>query len=107
MKKRMLQKPERDLVEMIQRVNFGQVTVAVSCGQPDWSKGYRIVRTAKFKGEKPGPRPEATSRDFELRGEHVWLLDVLASTSDGALLTIEVQRGLPVFASSEEKHWAA
>ncbi|HUT56504.1 MAG TPA: hypothetical protein VNA25_01365 [Phycisphaerae bacterium] len=102
MTKRMLSKPWKRLVGMMQALNFGRVTFLVRSGAPDFAQRTRTVRTLKLLAGDNSPRPEAASTDFELRKEVISLRDQVAKATDGTRVTIEVKYGLPFLAEIEE-----
>ena len=106
MTKRMLSQPWKRLVGMMQALNFGRVVFLVRAGEPDFTQKVRTVRTRKPSAGENGPRPEATSSDFELRKEVMFLRDQVATATDGACVTIEVKYGLPFLIEIEEEHQA-
>lgn len=102
-----LSEPQQRLIERCQSVNFGRIMFRIRGGEPDPGEPWRTRRTVKITGGDNGPRPEATSPDFELRKEHVTLLSELAHLGDGAHVTIEVKHGLPFVIEIEQDHQAA
>jgi hypothetical protein len=85
----------RELVELLQEVNFGRVEgLAVRAGQPVFSPPPRVVREVKFGGDN-GPRPERAAGDFELKAQVVDLFAALDRLGDGVVDLIEVKHGLP------------
>lgn len=107
MTKQELSEPLQKLIEMMQAINFGHITgLAVTAGQPDFSQPYRTIRSVKMTGGENGPRSESLSPDFELRKEHLALMDLIAGLPDGTCLTIDVRHGLPFMIEIEQKHAA-
>jgi hypothetical protein len=99
--------PVQRLLRMMQAVNFGGISFHVRAGLPDADEPWATRRTVKLVGGENGPRPETASADFELRKEHLALLDQLAQLGDGACVTIEVKHGLPFIIEIEQDHQAA
>jgi len=106
MTKQMLSEPWKRLVGTMQALNFGRTVFLVRAGEPDFTQKVRTVRTRKPSAGENGPRPEATSSDFELRKEVMFLRDQVATATDGACVTIEVKYGLPFLIEIEEEHQA-
>ena len=87
--------PQKRLVELMQRLNFGRIEgLVVQAGQPAFDPLPRIVRDIKIGGEN-GPRPEAASGDFALKSQITELLEHLSQLRDGPVEVIEVKNGLP------------
>ncbi len=107
MKKRQLSEPKQRVVEQCQDIGFGWVAFHMKGGEPDLSRAWRTRRTVKLAGGENGPRPEAISADFELRKEHIALIDQLAHLGDGTCVTVEVKYGLPFLVEIEQEHRAA
>lgn len=107
MKKGQLSEPKQRVVEQCQDIGFGQVAFHMKGGEPDLSRAWRTRRTVKLAGGENGPRPETTIADFELRKEHLALIDQLAQLVDGACVIIEVKHGLPFIVEIEQEHRAA
>ena len=106
MTKQMLSEPWKRLIGMMQALNFGRITFTVRGGAPDFAQKVRTVRTGKLPAGDSGPRPEASSADFELRKEVISLRDQVAKAADSARATIEVKYGLPFLIEIEEEHQA-
>ncbi len=96
----------RMLVRLMQRINFGRIEFVVHDGQPDFTKPVRTVRTVKPAGGENGPRPEIRSGNFAVRKEVRTLIDQAADAADGARLTVQIKRGLPLLIEVEEEHMA-
>jgi len=107
MNKQDLPGPKQWLIEQCQDLGFGRITFHVVGSEPDFSRPWRTHRTVKLSGGENGPRPEAGRADFELRKEHVALLDALSRVKDGASVTIEVKHGLPFIVEIEQEYQAA
>jgi len=106
MMKEMLPEPWKRLVELMQSINFGRITFAVRSGAPDFTKPVCTVHTVKLPTGDNGPRPEASSADFELRKEVISLRDQVARAADGARVTVELKHGLPFIIEIEQEHRA-
>ena len=102
-----LSRPERDLVRVMQTINFGRISLRVQGGEPDQTQAWRTLRTVKLATGSNGPRPEARTADFELRAEQVALLDQLSQLQDGTSVTIEVRHGLPFLIEIMQDHQVA
>lgn len=93
--KRQLTAARAQLVEMLQRINFGRIEhLPVFDGQPVLGSIGRAVSTVKLKSEN-GPRPEFESSDFLLKQEIVELCGQLDQIGTGHIDLIEVKHGLP------------
>ncbi len=92
----------RELVELMQRLNFGRVEgLVVREGEPVLDPPPRIVREVKFCAEN-GPRPEAAKEDFALKARVRELFDHMETIGDGGIGCIEVKHGLPFRMTLEE-----
>jgi hypothetical protein len=97
----------RRLVNLMQSLNFGRITVLIRHGEADFGRPWRMRRTVKLAGGENGARPEAASVDVELCKEQTTLLAALKQVDDGARVTIEVKHGLPFLLEIEQEHQAA
>ncbi len=95
MTKGQLSGPNRWLVERCQHINFGSITFHVRRGEPDLGRPHSRVRTLKIAGGINGPRPEVASDDFELRCEHIALVEQLKELPDGTRVRVKIAHGLP------------
>jgi len=95
MTKAELSAPNRWLVEHCQHINFGSVTFHVRRGEPDLGRPHSRVRTLKMAAGINGPRREVASDDFELRREHIALLERLKELPDGTHVCVKIAHGLP------------
>ena len=93
--KRQLPAARAQLVELLQRINFGRIEhLPVVHGQPVLGSMGKAVSTVKLKGEN-GARPEVESTDFLLKQEIVELCSQLDRIGTGHIDLIEVKHGLP------------
>ncbi len=92
---------QRRLVEFIHPVNYGRIEgLAVQNGQPVLDPPPRRLFQEKFSAKKqaepkPGPAELAT------KPQVAQLMERLSSLSDGTVVSIEIQNGLPFLASWE------
>lgn len=85
----------RQLVEEMQRINFGRVEhLAFRDGLPVFEPAPRVVLDIKL-GSENGARREADLPDFELKAEVVDLFRHLAVLGDGLVESLEIRGGLP------------
>ena len=85
----------RDLVKLMQRLNFGRVEgLVVQKGEPVLDPPPRLIREVKFCAEN-GPRPEVEKEDFVLKAHVRDLFDHMEAMGDGVIGCIEVKHGLP------------
>jgi hypothetical protein len=83
------------LVELMQRLHFGQILgLHVRAGQPVLNPLPRLVRDHKL-GSEPAPRPASASEDFLLKEQVVELFDYFEQVGDGVIDLIEIKHGLP------------
>ena len=102
MKKSELSGSARELVELMQKINFGRIeALVVGGGKPVFTPLPRIVREVKF-GSENGPRPESTKSDFALKDQVRDLLAQLEALGDGKICCLEVKHGLPFRMTMEE-----
>ncbi len=91
-----LPEPRQELVELMQRLNFGRIEGLHICdGDPVFSPEPRTVREFKFCAAENGPRTELTVRDFVLKSQVVELFALLDDVRNGVIDLIEVKHGLP------------
>jgi hypothetical protein len=83
------------LVELMQRLHFGQILgLHVRGGQPVLNPLPRLVRDRKL-GTEPLPRPASPREDFLLKEQVAELFDYFDQVGDGVIDLIEVKHGLP------------
>jgi hypothetical protein len=93
--KRTLPPAGQRLVELMQRLHFGQILgLRIRNGQPDFAVPPRLVRDRKL-GSEPTPRPISAPEDFLLKEQVVELFAYLEEIGDGVIDLIEVKHGLP------------
>jgi len=96
---------QRQLVELMQQINFGRIEdLQVRAGEPVFSPAPRVVRKLKVGGDN-GPRPESAYDDFLLKSRISELLESITAIGDGEVLLIDVRHGLPF--AVEIEHFAA
>ncbi len=90
------------LVELMQRVNFGRVDgLVVRNGEPVLDPPPRVVREVKFGGDN-GPHPKTSSEDFLLKSQVRDLFAQFEELGDGTIHSIEIKHGLPFRMTVEE-----
>lgn len=95
MTKASLSAPRRQLLETMQRLNFGRIEdLEIRKGEPMFNPAPRIVQDIKLGGEN-GPRPELVAADFVLKSQVAEFFEHLTRIGDGSVETIEVKHGLP------------
>jgi hypothetical protein len=83
------------LVEMMQRLHFGQVLgLLIRNGQPDFDPPPRLIRDRKL-GSEPAPRTTSPHEDFLLKQQVQDLFAYFKQIGDGVIDLIEVKHGLP------------
>jgi hypothetical protein len=95
--KRTLSPARQQLVELLQRLNFGRIEgLKVRGGEPVLDPMPRVVREHKFCADN-GPRPEA-KRDCTLKNQVGDLMQLLDDIGDGTIAVLTVKHGLPFHA---------
>jgi hypothetical protein len=95
MTKTSLSAPRRQLLETMQRLNFGRIEdLEIRNGEPMFSPAPRIVQDIKLGGEN-GPRPELDAADFVLKSQVAEFFGHLSRIRNGSVEAIEVKHGLP------------
>ena len=90
------------LVEMMQRLNFGQIEdLEIRRGEPQFSPSPRVVQDIKLGGEN-GPRPEAQAENFFLKSQVIELFQHLDRVGDGTVVCLDVKHGLPFKVAIEQ-----
>ena len=93
---------KQQLVELMQRVNFGRIDgLVVRNGEPIFNPPPRVVREVKFGGEN-GPHPKTSSEDFLLKSQVRELFAQFDELGNAAIHSIEVKHGLPFRMTVEE-----
>ncbi|MFM2007983.1 MAG: hypothetical protein RLZZ09_3638 [Pseudomonadota bacterium] len=86
---------QRQLVELMQDINFGRISdLLIKDGEPLFVADTFIEREIKFGGQN-GPRPELAQDDFVLKHEVIVMLDHIAQIIDGCVGSLEIKHGLP------------
>lgn len=90
-----LSEPQRRLVELMQRLNFGRIEdLIIRGGEPVFDPAPKVIQKVKIGGEN-GPRPEVTCEDFLLKKQTIELLKTITDRTEGRVLAIDVKHGLP------------
>ena len=90
-----LSAPRRQLLETMQRTNFGRIErLEIRNGEPVLSPPPRIVKDVKL-GESDEVRPELAIGDFTLKRQHIELLESFTSLGNGMIDAIVIKNGLP------------
>ena len=90
-----LSKHRRNLLEIMQRVNFGRIEgLTVRSGEPSFDPGPRIIREIKF-GCEDSSRMEREQADFELKAQVIELFQYMTKLGNGSIACLEVKHGLP------------
>ena len=85
----------RDLLSLMQRLNFGTIeTIELRDADPVLERTPRLIRTIKIGAGENGPRPEAGLHDFALMAPVVELFEHFDHIRNG-IVTVRVQHGLP------------
>jgi hypothetical protein len=93
---------EAQLVEIMQRLDFGTIEgLIVHGGQPVLEPRPRVIRDLKF-GTRTGARPEAGLVDFALKSSVTDLITALHSLGNVRVSRLEVRHGLPFRMQVEE-----
>jgi hypothetical protein len=88
----------RQLLHLLQRINFGRIeALVVHNGQPVFDPEPEVIQTLKFPGDNTR-RAEANAEDFALKAEVVALFAALDRLGSGQVERIEVRHGLPITA---------
>ena len=86
---------QRNLVELMQKLNFGRIEdLHIRNGEPQANPPPRLIHEFKFGGNN-GARSETTKLDFVLKAEVIALLAQLEAIGNGIITRIEVKHGLP------------
>lgn len=90
------------LVEMMQRLHFGQILgLHIRAGQPVLNPLPRLVRDRKL-GSEPSPRLASPRENFLLKEQIVELFTYFEQVGNGVIDLIEVKHGLPFRLQHEE-----
>jgi hypothetical protein len=87
--------PQQQLVELMQRINFGRIEgLVIGDGRPVLDPPPQITREIKLSGEN-GPRPEAEIGDFSLKSQVIELFAYFDEIQNGVIDVLEIKHGLP------------
>jgi hypothetical protein len=93
-----LSNPRRNLIMLMQRINFGRIeSLLIRCGNPVLDPSPTVVRELKFSGEN-GPRQETGKSDFELKEQHRELFRIFDELGDDTISVLTIKHGLPFHA---------
>lgn len=93
---------QADLVELMQKLDFGNIEgLIIKGGQPVLKPRPRVVRDVKF-GAGNGHRSETGLTDFALKSSVQELMDTFASLGDATVRRLEIKHGLPFRMQVEE-----
>lgn len=96
MKKSELTKREQKLISMVQGIGFGQMEfVSIKDGAAIFTEATQKVSNIKLSGNDyrhVGSRPDG---DFQLKQEHLNLIETIRKTTCGMIRQIKVSNGLP------------
>lgn len=85
----------RRLVELMQRLHFGQIVgLRLRSGQPVLDPPPQLIRDRKL-GSEPLSRPTSPCADFLLKEQVVALFASFDEIGDGVVDLIEIKHGLP------------
>ena len=91
-----LTRASRHLLQLLSRVGFGRIeNLLIRGGQPKWVPKPRVLRSVKL-GIRTPPEPPRRTGDFQLRRQHIELLDLLDQLQDGTIARLDIVDGLPV-----------
>jgi hypothetical protein len=94
--------PQAELVELMQKIDFGIIEgLVIRDGLPVLKPRPRIVRDVKF-GAGNGRRPEAGLTDFALKSNVQELMGAFASLGSATVRRLEIKQGLPFRMQVEE-----
>lgn len=102
LRKRDLSVAQQQLVEHLQRINFGGIrNLHVVDGQPVFAADTRIVHHRVVR-TRPVRRPERDLDDFVLKSAVVEFLTYLVRMRHGKILQLDIRHGLPLQFETEE-----
>ena len=68
--KRQLSEPRKKFLELLQRLNFGEIrNLRIEQGDPQFDGDLHIIQDIKFGAGENGPRPECHIPDFTLKAQ--------------------------------------
>ena len=93
--KKSLSPSRQRLIELMQRLYFGQIVgLGIHGGQPVLDPLPQLIRDRKL-GSEPVHRPPSPNEDFLLKEQVIDLFGYLDQVGDGVIDLIEVKHGLP------------
>lgn len=103
MKKTDLSECQRELVKMMQSMNFGRIEgLVVRNGDPVFDPYPIVLWNIKLCAEN-GPRREMDKEDFTLKAQVFELFAYFKKIGNGVIRSLEVKNGLPFRITIEEK----
>jgi hypothetical protein len=90
-----LSQARQQLVQLMQRLNFGRIEgLVIRNGEPVLTPPPRVLQEIKFGGEN-GPRPEACASDFLLKIQVIELFQQFDRVGNATIEVLEIKHGLP------------
>lgn len=85
----------QQLIEMMQRLNFGRIEhLEVRHGEPVVQPAPFATQSIKI-GAESGPAVQIHLKNFQLRDSHLHLLQHLDAIGNGVIDELEVRHGIP------------
>lgn len=102
MKKSDLSKPIQSLIEMMQRLGFGEIqNLIINNGQPVLEPRPTVIREYKI-GSGSGPRSEWELADFVLNAPMTDFVETIQRLGEAMIVRIVIKDGLPFRMCIEE-----
>ena len=93
---RELSKMEQQLIKTISEVSFGQMEfVSIKDGAAIFTEATQKVSNIKLSGNDYRHLGTRSDGDFQLKPEHLNLIETIRKTTNGIIRQIKVSNGLP------------
>jgi hypothetical protein len=102
-RKRMLKPAEQQLIDLLREVGYGTLSnIVIRSGELQLTPRPKARRNFRLGRPELGGHMRPIGEDFQLKAQHVDLIERLRRIRDGVVVSIDVQDGLPMNLVVEE-----
>lgn len=101
--KRMLKPAEQQLIDLLREVGYGTLSnIVIRSGEVQLTPRPKARRNFRLGRPELGRHMRPIGEDFQLKAQHVDLIERLRRVHNGVVVSIDVQDGLPMNLVVEE-----